>query len=59
MANWIECIETPEEYSRALEEVERLREADPDSEEGRYRDSLLKLIAKHEARGKPRYDQPT
>lgn len=59
MANWIEKIETPEDYDRALEEVERLREADTESDEGRYRDMLLKLIAKYEARGKPNYDEPT
>lgn len=59
MANWIERIHTREDYERALEEVERLREVSADSEEGRYRDMLLKMIAKFEAHGRPDYDQPT
>lgn len=55
----IRCIACEEDRQRALAVIERLREADPDSPEGRERDALLLMVSKWEAKGKPAYRQPT
>ncbi|WP_185961287.1 hypothetical protein [Telmatospirillum sp. J64-1] len=49
----LKCITCEEDRQRALAEVERLREADPDSPEGEVRDTLLQMVAAYEAKGKP------
>lgn len=57
--NRIACIECEADRQRALAEIERLAEYDPDSPEGRERDVLLTMVAQYEAKGKPIYRQPT
>lgn len=49
----IVCVACEEDRQRALADIERLREADPDSPEGEYRDVLLEMIEGYEAKGKP------
>lgn len=51
----IPCISCEDDRRRALEMVERLRDADPNSPEGRERDALLLMVSKWEAKGKPAY----
>lgn len=53
----IRCIECEADRRRALERIEALRDADPDSEEGHERDVLIAMVSKWEAKGKPRYGQ--
>lgn len=55
----LECVSCEDDRKRALQTIERLRDADPDSPEGRERDVLLEMVSKWEAKGKPAYRQPT
>ncbi len=57
--NRIECIACEEDRQRALAEIERLRDADPESAEAHERDALLQMVSKWEAKGKPAYREPT
>lgn len=49
----ITCIACEDDRQRALVEVERLRDAPPNSEEANERDILLEMVSKWEAKGKP------
>lgn len=51
----ISCIACEDDRRRALDIIERLRDADPNSPEGRERDALLLMVSEWEAKGKPAY----
>lgn len=53
----IDCIACEDDRHRALEEIERLRDAPPNSEEANERDALIGMVSKWEAKGKPQYRQ--
>jgi antitoxin component HigA of HigAB toxin-antitoxin module len=55
----IHCIACEDDRRRALQTIERLRDADPESPEGHERDALLLMVAKWEQKGKPAYREPT
>lgn len=54
----ITCVECEGDRQRALVEIERLRDAPPNSEEANERDVLIEMVSKWEAKGKPRYGEP-
>lgn len=49
----IQRIDCEQDRQRALAEIERLRDAPPDSDEANTRDILLEMVSKWEAKGKP------